>query len=194
MFQNWPLCIPGAIVVTFPAGCCVLNILLTGDVGYFLSILWRLLSGASWLIQYPFPVTRSLKKSHQHCCDICPVSVCKQLRLCILGSCFGTNFHRHIKPNLVLDDSVSRTTAHAKSMHHFIDSHMFVTHNHGTDSFDAVDVEGRPDYSSSVTIVQPFLNVTAQLYTPRCDKALHSYCAESLQWISWSLCFYLRAK
>lgn len=51
-------------------------------------------------------------------------------------------------------------------------------------SSSAVDVDGCPDRSSSVTFVRPILNVAAHLYTPRCGRALHPYCAESLQRVS----------
>jgi hypothetical protein len=72
-------------------------------------------------------------------------------------------------------------------MRHFIGSCHFVTHNHGTDSFDVFlcsQWQGAPYRSLSVTLVRPFLSVATYLYTPRCGKALHPYCAESLQWIS----------
>jgi hypothetical protein len=47
-----------------------------------------------------------------------------------------------------------------------------------------VDVDQRPDSSSSVTLVWLFLNMVIHLYILQCGKALLPYCAESLQWIS----------
>jgi hypothetical protein len=50
-------------------------------------------------------------------------------------------------------------------------------------SSSVVDVDGHP-HCSSVILVQPFMNMVTDFYTLHCGKALFSYCAESLGWIS----------
>jgi hypothetical protein len=45
-------------------------------------------------------------------------------------------------------------------------------------------MDGHPDRSSLVTLVQPLLNMSVHSYTLHCGKILLPYCANSLQWIS----------
>jgi hypothetical protein len=50
--------------------------------------------------------------------------------------------------------------------------------------FPVVDVDRHPDLSSSVMLVQPFLNTVIHSYTFHCGRALFPYCAERLSWIA----------
>lgn len=80
----------------------------------------------------------------------------------------------------VKDDFISRMETDLELVFQFVDSHHSVVENqHAFPS--VVDVDGRPDRSSSDTFVWPPLNVSIDSYTRRCDKTLSPHCADSLR-------------
>lgn len=74
-------------------------------------------------------------------------------------------------------------------MCHFIESHLrlfrIITRILSLLS-SVVDADGRPDFSSTVTLAWNFLNVVIHSYKLHCNKALFPYTAEYLRWISAS--------
>jgi hypothetical protein len=95
-----------------------------------------------------------------------------------------TNFLKH---KSVLDDSMSGTVTDTQKMHHFIDSHLSIIQNHGTDLFSVFLLSGcgRTSWPFIIgEICGPFLNMVIHSYMLSCCKALFPYYAEILRWIS----------
>jgi hypothetical protein len=82
-------------------------------------------------------------------------------------------------PKLVLDDSMSRTMTDGHMMRYFITSSRIMAWTHSL-FLSVMNVDGHPDYSASVTLVEPFLNMIVHLYTLSHRKAQFPYYTESL--------------
>ena len=63
LYSTGPCKFRKSVRIPFPAVCCVLNIFLTGDVGYFHSRLWHLLYCSEWYIHILSPVMMHLTKA-----------------------------------------------------------------------------------------------------------------------------------
>jgi hypothetical protein len=167
-----------------------LNFFFTGDVKCFYSILVRLLSGAWWWIHFLLTVTASrrsvtlFKTAVQQA-----LTDCKTVALDCPVSCLGNHRGQSLR---IPSQSwmipwaepwlMCRWCATSSIVIHQLSRIMVRTHSTFSS---AMDVAGRPDHSSAMTIVLPFLSMVIHSYTLNCcSKTLFQYCAESLQLIS----------
>jgi hypothetical protein len=90
-----------------------------------------------------------------------------------------------MKPKLIFNDSMNRSTTDMQMMHHFIDSHPWLIQNIGKVSFIVVLCSGCGWASWSFFISDTCATILViHLHILRCSKALLPYYAESLQWTS----------
>lgn len=125
------------VSITFPVNRYVLNCLLTTDVGYFHSMLWRVL----WLVMVDSGLVFSDNKPQKASNSWWKRSNRLRLtarRFAFLFYCdllWNPSCRNIMKAQSVMNNFMRTTMTNVHIMGYFVNSHLSITQNHGTQSF-----------------------------------------------------------